>query len=154
MGKSLPETCWADHWRSIKLLLLHLVGFYFYLTYIDDARSNTNQVYTSLAMYTGLTVCADRNFSITEKRQLISELFYIFSCQSIVTCSGHWYTLKHTKLSRSPLLLNLPQAVVQILMFFGFLCCAVNYKTKCIFRRSFLDATKCKTQMNFRNFKI
>ena len=28
MGKSLPETCWADHWRSIKLLLLHLVGFY------------------------------------------------------------------------------------------------------------------------------
>ena len=31
MGKSLPETCWADHWRSIKLLLLHLVGFYFTL---------------------------------------------------------------------------------------------------------------------------
>ena len=29
MGKSLPETCWADHWRSIKLLLLHLVGFCF-----------------------------------------------------------------------------------------------------------------------------
>ena len=28
MGKSLPETSWADHWRSIKLLLLHLVGFY------------------------------------------------------------------------------------------------------------------------------
>ena len=24
MGKSLPETCSADHWRSIKLLLLHL----------------------------------------------------------------------------------------------------------------------------------
>ena len=31
MGKSLPETWWADHWRSIKLLLLHLVGFYFTL---------------------------------------------------------------------------------------------------------------------------
>ena len=31
MGESLPETCWADHWRSIKLLLLHLVGFYFTL---------------------------------------------------------------------------------------------------------------------------
>ena len=31
MGKSLPETCWADHWRSIKMLLLHLVGFYFTL---------------------------------------------------------------------------------------------------------------------------
>ena len=28
IGKSLPETCWSDHWRSIKLLLLHLVGFY------------------------------------------------------------------------------------------------------------------------------
>ena len=41
MVKSLPETCWADHWRSIKLLLLHLVGHLF--TYIDDARSNTNQ---------------------------------------------------------------------------------------------------------------
>ena len=31
MGKRLPETCWADHWRSKKLLLLHLVGFYFTL---------------------------------------------------------------------------------------------------------------------------
>jgi hypothetical protein len=31
-------------WRSIKLLLLHLVGFLYYFTYIDDARSNTNQV--------------------------------------------------------------------------------------------------------------
>ena len=31
MGKSLPETCWGDHWRSIKPLLLHLVGFYFTL---------------------------------------------------------------------------------------------------------------------------
>ena len=31
MGKGLPETCWADHGRSIKLLLLHLVGFYFTL---------------------------------------------------------------------------------------------------------------------------
>jgi hypothetical protein len=30
-------------WRSIKLLLLHLVGFHVYFTYIDDARSNTNQ---------------------------------------------------------------------------------------------------------------
>ena len=27
-----------------KLLLLHLVGFLFYFTYIDNARSNTNQV--------------------------------------------------------------------------------------------------------------
>ena len=31
MGKSLPETCWDDQWRSIKLLLLHLVVFYFTL---------------------------------------------------------------------------------------------------------------------------
>jgi hypothetical protein len=30
-------------WRSIKLLLLHLVGFHIYFTYIVDARSNTNQ---------------------------------------------------------------------------------------------------------------
>jgi hypothetical protein len=27
-----------------KLLLLYLVGFLYYFTYIDDARSNTNQV--------------------------------------------------------------------------------------------------------------
>jgi hypothetical protein len=31
-------------WRSIKLLLLHLVGVPYYITYIDDARSNTNQI--------------------------------------------------------------------------------------------------------------
>ena len=36
MGKSLPETCWADHWRSIKLLLLHLLGFYFTLSTKSD----------------------------------------------------------------------------------------------------------------------
>jgi len=28
-----------------KLLLSHLVGFLYYFTYIDDERSNTNQVY-------------------------------------------------------------------------------------------------------------
>ena len=27
-----------------KLLLLHLVGFLYYFTYLDDARANTNQV--------------------------------------------------------------------------------------------------------------
>ena len=31
MGKKLPETCWADPWRSINLLLLHLVGILYYL---------------------------------------------------------------------------------------------------------------------------
>ena len=31
-----------------KLLLLHLVGFLYYLTYIDDARLNTNQKYCML----------------------------------------------------------------------------------------------------------
>jgi hypothetical protein len=31
-------------WRSIKLLLLHLVGVPYYFTHIDDARSNTNQI--------------------------------------------------------------------------------------------------------------
>jgi hypothetical protein len=30
-------------WRSIKVLLLHLVGVPYYFTYNDDARSNTNQ---------------------------------------------------------------------------------------------------------------
>ena len=28
----MPETCCTDHWRSIKLLLLHLVAFYSPLT--------------------------------------------------------------------------------------------------------------------------
>jgi hypothetical protein len=32
-------------WRSIKPLLLHLVGVPYYFTYIDEARSNTNQVF-------------------------------------------------------------------------------------------------------------
>jgi hypothetical protein len=31
-------------WRSIKLLLLHLVGVPYYFTYNDDARSITNQI--------------------------------------------------------------------------------------------------------------
>jgi hypothetical protein len=31
-------------WRSIKLLLLHLVGVPYYFTYNDDARSHTNQI--------------------------------------------------------------------------------------------------------------
>jgi heme/copper-type cytochrome/quinol oxidase subunit 4 len=31
-----------------KLLLLHLVGFLYYFTYIDDARSNTNQIVYNL----------------------------------------------------------------------------------------------------------
>jgi hypothetical protein len=35
-------------WRSIKLLLLHLVGVPYYFTYNDDARSNTNQVYKTV----------------------------------------------------------------------------------------------------------
>ena len=38
LSKSLPETCSADHWRSIKLLLLHLVGFYFIFTSLDATR--------------------------------------------------------------------------------------------------------------------
>ena len=91
-------------------------------------------------MYTGLTMYADRNFSIPAKRQLISELLYIYSCQTTDTCSGHWHTLKHRELSRSPLLLNLPREVVQILKFFWVpvLCSKLKYKTnfsKSILRR-------------------
>jgi hypothetical protein len=40
MGKKLPETCWADPWRSIKLLLLHLVGLLYYLpTYMTHDQT-------------------------------------------------------------------------------------------------------------------
>ena len=45
MEKRLPETCWVDL-EINKLLLLRLVGFLYYFTYIDDARSNTNQTKT------------------------------------------------------------------------------------------------------------
>jgi hypothetical protein len=38
--------------RSIKLLLLHRVGVLYYFTYIDDARSNTNQVYKVISLQT------------------------------------------------------------------------------------------------------
>jgi len=61
MGKSLPGTCWTDHWRSIKLLLLHLVGFYITLptwirifnnfhkgTGILDQASNNNLSWKTL----------------------------------------------------------------------------------------------------------
>jgi hypothetical protein len=43
-------------WRSIKLLLLHLVGVPYYFTYIDDARSNTNQVYLITDVYVAFQV--------------------------------------------------------------------------------------------------
>jgi hypothetical protein len=39
----LPRNILSWSWRSIKLLLLHLVGVLYYFTYIDDARSNKNQ---------------------------------------------------------------------------------------------------------------
>ena len=32
------------------MLLLHLVGFLYYFTYIDDARSNTNQVFIKILL--------------------------------------------------------------------------------------------------------
>jgi hypothetical protein len=41
-------------WRSIKLLLLHLVGVPYYFTYNDDARSHTNQVYISVLNFLSL----------------------------------------------------------------------------------------------------
>ena len=42
MGKICPKH--VDLILEInKLLLLHLVGFLYYFTYIDDARSNTNK---------------------------------------------------------------------------------------------------------------
>jgi hypothetical protein len=44
----LGTTCAVWSWRSIKLLLLHLVGVPYLPTYIDDARSNTNQLYIYL----------------------------------------------------------------------------------------------------------
>jgi hypothetical protein len=43
-----------DPWRSIKLLLLHLVGLLYYFTYIDDARSNTYQIQSTLHTAYGL----------------------------------------------------------------------------------------------------
>jgi hypothetical protein len=42
-GQKLARNMLGWSWRSIKLLLLHLVGVPYLPTYIDDARSNTNQ---------------------------------------------------------------------------------------------------------------
>jgi hypothetical protein len=42
-GLKLARNMLSGSWRSIKLLLLHLVGVPYLPTYIDDARSNTNQ---------------------------------------------------------------------------------------------------------------
>ena len=43
MGKIFPKHVELI-WEINKLILLHLVGFLYYFTYIDDARSNTNQM--------------------------------------------------------------------------------------------------------------
>jgi hypothetical protein len=42
-GQKFARNILSWSWRSIKLLLLHLVGVPYYFTYIDDARSHTNQ---------------------------------------------------------------------------------------------------------------
>jgi hypothetical protein len=48
MGKKFARNMLSWSWRSIKLLLLHLVCVPYLLTYIDGARWNINQVYKSM----------------------------------------------------------------------------------------------------------
>jgi uncharacterized membrane protein len=51
-------------WRSIKLLLLHLVGVPYYFTHIDDERSNTNDVYIHVSIQQCVTVLELRNMKL------------------------------------------------------------------------------------------
>jgi hypothetical protein len=60
-GQKFARNMLSRSWRSIKLLLLHLVGVPYYFTYNDDARSHTNQVYcwcvaTCIQIYTALYI--------------------------------------------------------------------------------------------------
>jgi hypothetical protein len=66
-------------WRSIKLLLLHLVGFHIYFTYIDDARSNTNQVYIILSLSRSSTWSVSKIFppKVTHEFLFLADLRYI-----------------------------------------------------------------------------
>ena len=43
-GQKIARNTLRWSWRSINLLLLHLVDFIYYFTYNDDAWSNTNQI--------------------------------------------------------------------------------------------------------------
>jgi len=43
MGKWLPETCWADS-KINKIIIVASSWSFILFTYIDDARSNTNQI--------------------------------------------------------------------------------------------------------------
>ena len=43
-GKHLPETCWADS-KINKIVIFASSWSFILLTYIEDARSNTNQIY-------------------------------------------------------------------------------------------------------------
>ena len=66
MGKGLPETCWADHWRSMKLLLLHLVGFYFTLP--TSARFREQRFACQLPDPLSLPHCVSVNYSMASFR--------------------------------------------------------------------------------------
>jgi len=43
MGKRLPETCWADS-KINKIVIVSSSWSFILFTYIDDARSDTNQI--------------------------------------------------------------------------------------------------------------
>ena len=57
MGKRLPETCWADSKMNKIAIVASSWLFIVLFTYIDDARSNTNQIVGAFAKLRRATTC-------------------------------------------------------------------------------------------------
>jgi len=98
MGKVCPK-----HVELIleinKLLLLHLIGFLYYFTYTDDARSNTNHCFTVLKFCT-LVMHWMNNVKVTNAQQARIIHYYkntkekLFNCSSNrFTCTRNWLLL-------------------------------------------------------------
>jgi hypothetical protein len=86
-GQTIARNMLSWSWRSIKLLLLHLVGVPYYFTYIDVARSNTNQEISIFICYVHVTV--RRNKFLYNKTNQMHQ-FHKFTPAWNFTCFGHF----------------------------------------------------------------
>jgi hypothetical protein len=84
-GQKFARNMLSWSWRSLKLLLLHLVGVPYYFTYTDDARSNTNQRYHVIKMTKLASVCSQLSHIYTLQTQSSKNRF------SIIPTYGHVY---------------------------------------------------------------
>ena len=57
MGERLPETCWADS-EINKIVIVASSWLFILFTYIDDARSNTNQITFRSGIFVFASYCS------------------------------------------------------------------------------------------------